>query len=256
VFWYLGERKIAMESERLKWKNSTDFEIGGYVISLDYAHGGSRMKSEGNRFLMMKARNFLEHYTSLAPGEYRRILELGVYQGGSFVFLDQLLEPERISAVELSSAPIPALERYVSEHEDRARVYYGTSQDDVEKLRNIVGGDFGGEVDLVVDDASHSYAQTKTSFLTLFPLVRPGGMYIVEDWSWSFQDEFQDATNDWYQTASPANLIIDLMEDMTRGPLVLDVQLSRELMKIRRSDVTGGPLMASQARRGRTYNLL
>jgi predicted O-methyltransferase YrrM len=245
-----------MGSHLLTWKSGTDFEIGGFVISMNYAHGGSKLKSEGNRFVMEKAKNFLDHYTSLVPEECRKVLELGVYQGGSFVFLDQLLKPDRISAIELSTTRIPALDKYVAESSDRARLYYGTSQDDVKKLRKIVDRDFDGQLDLVVDDASHFYEQTKTSFTTLFPLVRPGGMYIIEDWGWSFQDDFQKPTDAWYQMPSPANLIIDLMEDMTRSGLIWDIQIKRELLKIRRSNVPEGQLMATQARRGRTYTLL
>jgi predicted O-methyltransferase YrrM len=245
-----------MDSGLLKWISGTDFEIGGYVMSMDYAHGGSKVKSEGDKFLLMKAKNFLDHYTSLPPEEYKKVLELGVYQGGSFVFLDQLLKPDRISAIELSTTPIPALDKYVSDNKDRARLYYGTSQDDVETLREIVRRDFDGQLDLVVDDASHFYEQTKASFKTLFPLVRPGGLYIIEDWCWSFQDDFQDPAHDWYPVASPANLIIDLMEDMTRSGLILDIQVTRELLKIRRSNVAEGQVLATQARRGRTYNLL
>ena len=245
-----------MDTTPLNWLNDTDFEIGGYVMSLNYEHGGSKVISTDDKFLMMKAKNFLGHYTSLVPEECRKILELGVYQGGSFVFLDQLLKPDRISALELSTAPIPALDKYISDNEDRARLYYGTSQDNVEQLRKIVSRDFDGQLDLVVDDASHFYEQTKTSFKTLFPLVRPGGMYIIEDWSWAFQDDFQDPANGWYAVPSPANLIIDLMEDMTRSGLILDVQVTRELLKIRRSNVTEGQVMSTTARRGRTYNLL
>lgn len=245
-----------MGTDPLSWTSNTDFEIGGYNICMNYAHGGSTMNSENHRFVMMKAKNFLEHYTSLVPEECRRVLELGVYQGGSVVFLDQLLKPDRISAIELSTTPIPALDKYISDNADRARLYYGTSQDDVEKLKEIVSRDFDGQLDLVVDDASHFYEQTKTSFMTLFPLVRPGGMYIIEDWGWSFQDVFQDSASAWYSMPSPANLIIELMEDMTRGGLILDVQVTRELLKIRRSNVAEGSVMATQARRGRTYNLL
>jgi hypothetical protein len=36
----------------------------------------------------------------------------------------------------------------------------------------------------VLDDASHQYEPTKASFETLFPLLRPGGLYIIKDWSW------------------------------------------------------------------------
>jgi cephalosporin hydroxylase len=204
----------------------------------------------------MKAPNFLGHYTSLVPQECRRVLELGVYQGGSFVFLDQLLKPDKISAIELSMTPIPALDKYVAGNAERTHLYYGTSQDDVKSLMEIVHRDFDGELDLVVDDASHFYEQTKASFKALFPLVRPGGMYIIEDWSWSFQDGFQNPGDHWYSVPSPANLMIDLMEDMTRSGLILDVQVTRELLKIRRTNVIEGSVFATHGRRGRNYNLL
>ncbi|WP_027211103.1 class I SAM-dependent methyltransferase [Burkholderia sp. WSM2232] len=240
----------------LNWKNETDFEMGGYTLRMHYEHGGSKIKSEGNEFLLMKAKNFLGHYTSLRPEDCRKVLELGVYQGGSFVFLDQLLEPEKISALELSTTTIPALDQYVEKNSGRAKIYYGTSQDDVSKLHQIVDEDFGGELDLVVDDASHFYEQTKTSFKTLFPLVRPGGLYIIEDWNWAFQDAFQSPDNGWFGVPSPANLMIELLEEMTRNGMISDIEVHRELWKIRRSTVKDGEIFASQGRRGRSIGLL
>jgi predicted O-methyltransferase YrrM len=244
------------KSSVIEWENGTDFAINGYRFTLDYQHGGSKLRSEDHRFLMMKGVSFLEHYTSLDPNECKRVLELGVYQGGSFVFLDQILNPEKLSAVELNATPIPALDDYVARSEGRCRVHYGRSQDDIETLKKIVREDFGGELDLVVDDASHWYKQTKTSFETLFPLVRPGGLYIIEDWCWSFQDDFQPSTHDWHRIDSPANLVIDLMEDMTRGNLIRDVKIFPDLLIVQRSDVSDGQVFASQARRGREYRPL
>jgi hypothetical protein len=43
----------------------------------------------------------------------------------------------------------------------------------------------GRPLDLVVDDASHLVGPTRASFNTLFPRLRPGGFYIIEDWSWA-----------------------------------------------------------------------
>jgi hypothetical protein len=76
---------------------------------------------------------------------------------------------------------------------------------------------------------------------------------IIEDWCWSFQDDFQAPTHDWYPIESPFNLMIDLMEDMTRGNLISDLQVTRELIKIRRSNVAEGQVFATQGRRGRDY---
>ena len=49
-----------------------------------------------------------------------------------------------------------------------------------------MAAEFGGNaLDLVVDDGSHRYKETKSSFETLLPLLRPGGTYIIEDWGWA-----------------------------------------------------------------------
>jgi hypothetical protein len=240
----------------LNWKDASSFEIGGYTITSSYAHGGSQRKSSDHDFTIMKTRNFFDHYTVLKSENFKKVLELGVYQGGSFVFLDQFLQPDKFVAVELSTVPIPALDKYITRNGDRTRLYYGTSQDDVAKLNQIVSEDFGGQLDLVVDDASHFYEQTKTSFKTLFPTVKPGGLYIIEDWSWSFETVFQEPTNDWFEQPSLANIAIDLMEDMAMRPLIQSVHIERELIKIRRTMHPVGELLTSQARRGRAFNPL
>ena len=43
----------------------------------------------------------------------------------------------------------------------------------------------------MIDDASHLYGPTKNSFECLFPLLRRGGLYIIEDWAWEHWDEFK-----------------------------------------------------------------
>jgi hypothetical protein len=240
----------------LNWLDESSFEIGGYTITMHYAHGGSPKKSFDHEFIIMKSRNFFDHYTVLKSEGFKKVIELGVYQGGSVVFLDQFLKPERFSAIELSTVPIPALDAYISKNAGRTKLYYGTSQDDVNRLNGIVEQDFGGELDLVVDDASHLYAQTRTSFATLFPKIRPGGLYIIEDWSWSFQEPYQDPANGWFGQSALVNLIVDLTEDMAMRQLIQSIHIERELIKIRKTNNPLGRLFESQARRGREFNPL
>ena len=57
--------------------------------------------------------------------------------------------------------------------------------------------DLGGGLDLVIDDGSHLAEPTRTSFDTLFPLLAPGGFYIIEDWAWEHWPEFQDPGHAW-----------------------------------------------------------
>ena len=40
------------------------------------------------------------------------------------------------------------------------------------------------QLDLVIDDASHLLPETTASFNVLFPRLRAGGLFVIEDWSW------------------------------------------------------------------------
>ncbi len=71
--------------------------------------------------------------------------------------------------------------------------------------------DLGGELDLVIDDGSHLAEPTRTSFDTLFPLLAPGGFYIIEDWAWEHWPEFQDPGHAWAAEESLTSLVGDLV---------------------------------------------
>jgi hypothetical protein len=137
----------------LTWVDGATFSVGGHKITMDYEYGGSKRESGQSDFTMMKSRTFLDQYLAHEGEEFKHILELGVYQGGSFVFLNEIFRPESISGIELSEVPIPALDKYISEQQGRANLYYGTSQDNEVRLAEIIESDFDGRLDLVVDDA-------------------------------------------------------------------------------------------------------
>ncbi|WP_141245807.1 class I SAM-dependent methyltransferase [Mesorhizobium sp. WSM3862] len=240
----------------INWINKSSFEIDGYRITLDWAAGGSKRASSERNFTMMKGRDFIDHYTALENTGIEKVLEVGVYQGGSVVFLDRLLRPKKLSAIELSQEAVPALDTYVQNSGGRVNIYYGTSQDESLKINKIIESDFGGEVDFVVDDASHWYEYSKSTFHTVFPRVKPGGYYFIEDWSWSFQPDFQAPSNGWFNQNSLANLAIDLMEDMVNSDGIESIEISRQVIKVKRSNAPGRSPFATTARRSRQMNLL
>jgi hypothetical protein len=58
-------------------------------------------------------------------------------------------------------------------------------QSDRSVVPRIIDEEFGSTpLDLVTDDASHLLDLTRASFEMLFPRLRPGGTYIIEDWNW------------------------------------------------------------------------
>lgn len=115
------------------------------------------------------------------------IVEVGISQGGSTALIAQIAEPAKLVAIELSADPVEPLERFLDETGRRGTVhpYYGIDQSDREVVPRIMDDEFGDEpIDVVTDDASHLLDLTRTTFEMLFPRLRPGGTYIIEDWNW------------------------------------------------------------------------
>jgi hypothetical protein len=139
------------------------------------------------QLVVVKPRGAIEGYQELlGRHDHPNVVELGIAFGGSVGLFALLAQPSKLVAVELSAERVPLLDDLIASRglEDRVRLHYGTDQADVARLAAIVDEEFRGEsLDLVIDDASHMYDETVASFELLFPHLRPGGDYVIEDWS-------------------------------------------------------------------------
>ena len=116
----------------------------------------------------------------------RRMIEVGVLDGGSTIYWQSKYQLERLVGFELSPAA-PLLTRYLKRNglSDTVRVHFGVSQDDAPRLHDAIAKDLEDEpVDAIIDDASHQYTETKATVEILLPFLRPGGVFIIEDWAW------------------------------------------------------------------------
>jgi Methyltransferase domain len=101
-----------------------------------------------------------------------RMLEIGVYKGGSLQLWREYFGPDAtIYGIDID----PGCAQVQAEG---IEVRIG-SQDDPEFLARVVA-EMGG-IDIVLDDGSHVGRHQRTSFETLFPLLADGGIYAVED---------------------------------------------------------------------------
>ena len=105
-------------------------------------------------------------------------LELGVKTGASLRMWKEYFPLARIHGVDLS----PDCLRHA---EDRIAVHI-LSQDDEEGLSALARA--AGGFDVVLDDCSHINVLTVASQTILFPHVKPGGFYIMEDLGMSWID--------------------------------------------------------------------
>lgn len=170
---------------QFEWRGDDQLWIDGTEFRVVPA---GRSPSTPGRFLLLKTRHMVDAYVDLAAAlEPRRIVELGIFEGGSTALLELLCRPDRLVAVELSADRVPALDQFLARRgaEDRVRPCYGVNQAAADVMTPILRENFGSSLlDLVVDDASHELDLTRQSFNLLFPLLRPGGLYVVEDWGW------------------------------------------------------------------------
>jgi predicted O-methyltransferase YrrM len=122
----------------------------------------------------------------------RRVVEIGIMDGGSTIYWAERYGVERLAAFDLVEQA-PHLLQYLERHRltDRIRVHLGISQDDAPTMRALMEEDFpGGAVDFIVDDASHQYWDTRATLEILLPFVRPGGAYVIEDWAWGHAESW------------------------------------------------------------------
>lgn len=170
----------------LTWMSETEFSVEG--IKFQCCVNDYDQKTNDERFILLKDRGSLEQYANvLADAEPRNVLEFGIFQGGSAALFTAWFDLEKFVGIDICSSVGP-FDDFCRTHAigKRIRSYYGVSQTDAPRIREIAQSEFGGTpIDLVIDDASHLYRNTRRTFEIAFPLLRPGGVYVVEDWGWA-----------------------------------------------------------------------
>ena len=92
------------------------------------------------------------------------------------------------------------------------------------------------DIDLVIDDASHMYHPARTSFEAIFPYLRPGGVYVIEDWCWShWAGAWQDPAAPIIPGPALSNLILEcVMEEGTNPDVISHVYVDPFYVAIER----------------------
>jgi hypothetical protein len=155
---------------------------------------------------------------------------------------------------------------YIADKEGRF-VHFSTSQTDRKILDDIVRNELADELDLVVDDASHTYEQTKTSFEFLFPLLQPGGVYVIEDWSWAHHPNYQSSDAPFSKRHALSNLLFEQLMLMGSTSLISEIRVWKFLYLIRKSKTAfpapdegqkdeSGSIFEQILNRGREWSLI
>ena len=162
--------------------------------------------------------NYMRHFKRIEQ-HHIKLLELGIYKGGSLLQWRDFFRNGQIVGLDLDHVDIDDLTGRIS-------TYQG-DQRDLQLLDRIAGERAPDGFDIIIDDASHIAAFTKISFWHLFDNhLKPGGYYVIEDWRVSYWEAWPDgAKYDWPNpsTARPAQFSQTELESrlpIYDGPMV------------------------------------
>ncbi len=234
----------SQEAPILEWLGSNDLRVGEIRFRLSFDTDQlKRGLSDVNCYLLGKPRHMVEKSMEIqAKRRISRVFEMGILRGGSVVLYDVIFRPERIVAIDHDPNPVDELESYIRNHhkEQAVKPYYGVSQDDREKMESLLSSEFPSrDIDLIVDDASHLYAQTREAFNICFPYLAPGGLYVIEDWAWAHWSGDYWQNDNAYFKDKPAlsNLLIELfMLSASRPDLISELHVDHNKVTVCRGD--------------------
>jgi len=139
---------------------------------LSYLHTASRRQGD---IVHQKDRQTLVGYEQVLGGraDPGRVLEIGIYSGGSLAMWRELWPAAEILGLDITLGHINP---EAAAHLDRAGVRRQVLPMPNPAARSL------GEFDLIIDDGAHGAGSVIDSFAICWPMLRRGGVYIVEDW--------------------------------------------------------------------------
>lgn len=158
-----------------KFKNLENLEVLDSRYTNLFVNHAGRKASKWAHYLKIYddeigdySKNFYEHNFAARL----KFLEIGIDEGGSLEIWRDYLGPNAIiGGVDIN--PNCAMD-------DTDFIIRIGSQSDRKFMESVVH-DMGGGIDIVLDDGSHIASDQRKTFDILFPLLREGGMYIIED---------------------------------------------------------------------------
>jgi len=144
-----------------------------------------------------KPDHFIEIYQKLFK-EFKdkegRILELGIQKGGSLELWEEWMPKFKVIGVDVIDCKEFDTERIKTLQMDQCD----------ERILEY------GPFDIIIDDGGHKMSQQINSFKLLYPALKSGGLYIIEDLNTSYWQEFRD------QALPTTDFLKDLIDDVNR----------------------------------------
>jgi SAM-dependent methyltransferase len=179
------------------------------------------------RIPVLKPRFLLDYYPNILRGrDTRAIAEIGYLHGGMVLFLADMMPRAKVIGIDRNQPPA-AIVKILAKHNltDRVHFYVGVYQENRNLVRSILDKELGDDkpLDLIIDDASHFYEESKATFEACFGYLRPGGKYVIEDWGWAHWDqpEWQVESNGFDGKTPLTRVLFELMMLLASRPSIV-----------------------------------
>jgi SAM-dependent methyltransferase len=160
----------------------------------------------------LSPKGYTRHY-SYYLGHLRhepvRLLEIGIGEGASLKMWEAYFPQGEIFGIDNG----PECSRFETQ---RTKVFIG-DQGDRHFLHSVLQK-VGGPLDVIVDDGSHLMHHHQLAFQELFPALRPGGIYAIEDLHTAYMAQFGGGYLDKRSTVEYLKTFVD---EMNGGAVLL-----------------------------------
>lgn len=101
-----------------------------------------------------------------------KLLEIGIFEGNGVRLWENYFKNADLHFIDITFDKV----KYFSERSH----YYLADQANTKDLLRVMA-ESGGNFDIIIDDGGHTMKQQLVSFKTLFPYLKSGGLYVIED---------------------------------------------------------------------------
>jgi hypothetical protein len=213
------------------------------IVSLDAIGIVAGIDKASLRGEYLSSWDYLRHYEEFFK-EFRtadiNVIEMGVHEGASLRMWKRYFDRAKLIGVDLNPASAKATE-------DRIDVRVGSQVD--EPFMKAIAQEFPPTI--VIDDGSHAALHIIQSFNILFPLLAPGGVYVIEDLALHFGGDEQQVEPILYPHNLPSKTVYGFIDPLIRAKMG-HVDLAARSAEIDEIRVVGGMVLIRK-RRGRKH---
>jgi SAM-dependent methyltransferase len=164
-----------------------------------------------------------------------RLLEVGIGEGASLKMWEAYFPQGEIFGIDIT----PECRQFEN---SRTKVFIG-DQGDRHFLRSVLDK-IGGPLDVIVDDGSHRMSHHRLTFEELFPALKPGGVYVIEDLHTAYMAGYEGG---YLARNSTIEYLKGFVDEMNGGAALIRQASRWQRLKLallgRRASHTSSPLL-------------